>query len=75
MSTEDPTTCASSASVDAQFSSMKEPSGYVFWPKALLPSIVGNVKVYSFGYDADVERFMSSAGFNTVKPPAWYIPL
>lgn len=37
-----------------------------FWPENLLPNVVPNVRIYSFGYDADVERFMSSAGLNTV---------
>ncbi|KAL1863051.1 hypothetical protein Daus18300_008207 [Diaporthe australafricana] len=39
---------------------------HVFWPETLLPSAIDNVNIYSFGYDADVERFMSSAGLNTV---------
>ena len=37
-----------------------------FWPEDLLPSVVPNARIYSFGYDADVERFMSVAGLNTV---------
>ncbi|KAI0596694.1 hypothetical protein F4775DRAFT_282821 [Biscogniauxia sp. FL1348] len=37
-----------------------------FWPKDLLPNELKNVRIYSFGYDADIEKFMSSAGKNSV---------
>lgn len=66
---------ANTASVDVPFNYKPKTSKYVFWPKMLLPSAVENVKVYSFGYDADVERFISSAGLNTVRVPAGEIQL
>jgi hypothetical protein len=37
-----------------------------FWPKTLLPEAIPNARIYSFGYDADVGKFMSAAGLNTV---------
>jgi len=37
-----------------------------FWPKKLLPKHIENTRVFSFGYDADVNKFMASAGQNTV---------
>lgn len=40
--------------------------GSIFWPEDLLPKAVKDVRIFSFGYDADVERFMSAAGLNTV---------
>lgn len=57
-------------SMDGPSNSKQKPYKHVFWPQSLLPLAVKNVKVYSFGYDADVERFMSSAGLNTVRLPA-----
>ncbi|KAK1771926.1 hypothetical protein QBC33DRAFT_555082 [Phialemonium atrogriseum] len=38
----------------------------IFWPEDLLSKAVQDVRIFSFGYDADVERFMSAAGLNTV---------
>jgi hypothetical protein len=40
--------------------------GNVFWPKDLLPKAIPDIRVYSWGYDANIERFMSSASLNTV---------
>ena len=37
-----------------------------FWPKTLLPAAIPNARIWSFGYDADVGKFMSTAGLNTV---------
>lgn len=37
-----------------------------FWPQTLLPVVVKNVRIFSFGYDADIAKFMSSASLNTV---------
>ncbi|KAL9619034.1 MAG: hypothetical protein Q9160_006289 [Pyrenula sp. 1 TL-2023] len=37
-----------------------------FWPRDLLTQVVDNVTVYTYGYDANVERFMGAAGLNTV---------
>ncbi|KAI1305483.1 hypothetical protein F5Y03DRAFT_152930 [Xylaria venustula] len=38
----------------------------IYWPRDLLPRTIDNANVFSFGYDADVERFMGSTGLNTV---------
>jgi len=38
----------------------------VFWPKDLLPDALPNVRIYSWGYDADIWKLMSSVGLNTV---------
>ncbi|KAI1635272.1 hypothetical protein F4809DRAFT_614548 [Biscogniauxia mediterranea] len=38
-----------------------------FWPKDLLPKELQNVRVFSFGYDANIEKFMSSTGKNSVQ--------
>ena len=45
---------------------VKEPKK-PFWPKDLLPEVLKSVRIFSFGYDADIERFMSSAGQNSVQ--------
>lgn len=60
---------SSVAPVDALAKCKEQSSRHIFWPNTLLPLAVGNVKVYSFGYDADVEKFMASAGLNTVCLP------
>lgn len=67
MAADEPASTASA--MDASSNSRQKPSRHVFWPQSLLPLAVKNVNVYSFGYDADVERFMSSAGLNTVSLP------
>ncbi|KAI1348803.1 hypothetical protein F5Y01DRAFT_206322 [Xylaria sp. FL0043] len=41
-------------------------SSGIYWPRDLLPQSIHNANVFSFGYDADVERFMSATGLNTV---------
>ncbi|KAI3318127.1 hypothetical protein HD806DRAFT_325111 [Xylariaceae sp. AK1471] len=40
--------------------------GDFFWPRDLLPHSVKNSRIFSFGYDANIERFMGAAGLNTV---------
>jgi hypothetical protein len=47
-------------------------SGYdaVFWPAALLPKVVPNTKIWTWGYDADIDGFWSSASQNTVSQHA-----
>ena len=37
-----------------------------FWPEDFLPKVAPNARIFSFGYDADVERFMSAVSLNTV---------
>ena len=38
----------------------------MFWPQTLLPAIIPDAKILSFGYDADVGGFLSSASQNTI---------
>lgn len=38
----------------------------VFWPKELLPKVLPDVRVFSFGYDVDINHFFGSAGQNNV---------
>ena len=38
----------------------------VFWPKTLLPAIVPDAKILTFGYDANVGGFFSSTSQNTI---------
>lgn len=38
----------------------------VFWPAGLLPKVVPNTKIWTWGYDADIDGFWSSASQNTV---------
>ena len=38
----------------------------VFWPKDLLPEVIPDVQIYTWGYDADIDNFTSSASQNTV---------
>lgn len=38
----------------------------VFWPKTLLPAIIPDAKILTFGYDADVGGFFSSTSQNTI---------
>lgn len=42
----------------------------VFWPAALLPKVVPNTKIWTWGYDADIDGFWSSASQNTVSQHA-----
>ncbi|KAI4647199.1 uncharacterized protein J4E79_010350 [Alternaria viburni] len=39
----------------------------VFWPKDLLASDLHNVRIFTFGYDADVVKLLTIAGGNTVR--------
>ena len=38
----------------------------IFWPALLLPEIVDNVQISTWGYDADIDDFWASASQNTV---------
>ena len=37
-----------------------------FWPQELLPEVVPNARIFTWGYDADVDKFFSSASQNTI---------
>jgi hypothetical protein len=42
----------------------------IYWPAQLLPEAVDNVRVSTWGYDADIDDFWSSASQNTVSQHA-----
>jgi hypothetical protein len=42
----------------------------IFWPALLLPSVVPNTRIWTLGYDADIDGFWSSASQNTVSQHA-----
>lgn len=41
-------------------------TGSLFWPKILLPKVLPDVQIFTWGYDADVGGFFSSAGQSTI---------
>ena len=38
----------------------------VFWPETLLPSIIPSARIFTWGYDADVNGWLSSASQNNI---------
>jgi hypothetical protein len=44
--------------------------GEVFWPASLLPSVLPEARIFTWGYDADVDAFNTSVGHNTVEQHA-----
>ena len=38
----------------------------VYWPQALLPIVIPDAKIFSYGYDADIDGFLSGSGQNTI---------
>lgn len=41
-------------------------SGYNLWPKKMLPAVIPNARIFTWGYDADVNGFFSSASQNSI---------
>ena len=41
-------------------------TGSTFWPQHLLPSVIPDIKIFTWGYDANVDGFLSSASQNTI---------
>lgn len=41
-------------------------NGYICWPETLLPSVIPDARILTFGFDADVDGFLSSASQNTI---------
>lgn len=41
-------------------------AGEVFWPNALLPSTLPDSYILTWGYDADIDKFLSSAGHSGI---------
>lgn len=44
----------------------KDTSQGVFWPTTLLPEVLPDTRMFTWGYDADVDRFRSTASQNTI---------
>jgi hypothetical protein len=44
--------------------------GEVFWPEAILPSVLPETRIFTWGYDADVDAFNTSVGHNNVEQHA-----
>jgi len=44
--------------------------GEVFWPEEILPSVLPEARIFTWGYDADVDAFNTSVGHNTVEQHA-----
>ena len=42
----------------------------VYWPQSLLPMVIPDVKIFTFGYDADIDGFLPGAGQNTINQHA-----
>ncbi|KAL8712490.1 MAG: hypothetical protein Q9220_003338 [cf. Caloplaca sp. 1 TL-2023] len=42
-----------------------KPEGKIFWPRELLPCMISNVRIFTWGYDADIDGF-GSASQNTI---------
>ena len=38
----------------------------MFWPQTLLPSVIPNARIFTWGYDADVNGWLSSASQNNI---------
>jgi hypothetical protein len=45
-------------------------SSEVFWPEAILPSVLPETRIFTWGYDADVDAFNTSVGHNNVEQHA-----
>ncbi|TVY33774.1 hypothetical protein LSUB1_G007294 [Lachnellula subtilissima] len=44
--------------------------GEVFWPVAILPTVLPDTRNFTWGYDADVDAFNTSVGHNNVEQHA-----
>jgi hypothetical protein len=69
--------CTSIRGSETRHSSMMKPSqilglqpGEVFWPEAILPSVLPETRIFTWGYDADVDAFNTSVGHNNVEQHA-----
>lgn len=40
--------------------------GSTFWPQSLLPRVIPDAKISTWGYDANIDGFLSSASQNTI---------
>jgi hypothetical protein len=55
--TSKPTVEKASPSLFAQSEFVGTQAGDVFWPGTLLPSVVPDARIYTWGYDANVDSF------------------
>ncbi|KAL8760155.1 MAG: hypothetical protein Q9184_003412 [Pyrenodesmia sp. 2 TL-2023] len=46
--------------------SAKKKDGFLLWPQILLPKVIPDAQVFTWGYDADIDGFLSSAGQSTI---------
>jgi hypothetical protein len=42
-------------------------AGEVFWPESMLPTVLPEARILTWGYDADVDAFNTSVGHNNVE--------
>lgn len=42
-------------------------AGEVFWPESMLPTVLSEARILTWGYDADVDAFNTSVGHNNVE--------
>lgn len=42
-------------------------SSKTFWPQTLLPVDLPNIRIFTFGYDADIIRALDTAGSETLR--------
>jgi hypothetical protein len=42
-------------------------AGEVFWPESMLPTVLREARILTWGYDADVDAFNTSVGHNNVE--------
>ncbi|KAI4178404.1 MAG: hypothetical protein LQ346_007462 [Caloplaca aetnensis] len=46
--------------------SVEKKDELLLWPKTLLPRVIPDAQVFTWGYDADIDGFFSSAGQSTI---------
>ena len=54
----------------SQSCNIEEEDDAVYWPQSLLPTVIPDVKIFTYGYDADIDGFLSGAGQNTINQHA-----
>jgi hypothetical protein len=45
-------------------------TGEVFWPGDMLPAVLPETRIFTWGYDADIDAFSTSVGHNNVEDHA-----
>ncbi|MCJ1475942.1 hypothetical protein MMC13_004606 [Lambiella insularis] len=54
------------SAADQAAASAKRDSRMIFWPADLLPSVLPDVRIFTWGYDADIHHWASSTSQNNV---------